>query len=53
MTETIVENADREISVDLPRFGKCTYRESEVLTFPWGLPGFGTLRRFVALNWWH
>lgn len=45
-----METADREISVDLPRFGQCTYRESEVLTFPWGLPGFGTLRRFIALN---
>jgi flagellar assembly factor FliW len=50
VTETIVETADREITVDLPRFGPCTYRESEVLTFPWGLPGFGSLRRFIALN---
>lgn len=50
MTETIVETADREIAVDLPRFGACTYRESEVLTFPWGLPGFATLHRFLALT---
>ena len=50
MTETIVDTADREITVDLPRFGTCTYREDEVLTFPWGLPGFGSLRRFIALN---
>ena len=50
MTETIVKETDREITLDLPRFGTCTYRESEVLTFPWGLPGFGTLRRFIALN---
>ncbi len=50
MTQTIVETAEREITVDLPRFGPCTYREDEVLTFPWGLPGFGTLRRFIALN---
>jgi len=50
MTETTVEAADREITVELPRFGTCTYRESEVLTFPWGLPGFASLRRFIALN---
>ena len=50
VTETIVESPDRQIAVDLPRFGECTYRESEVLTFPWGLPGFATLHRFIALN---
>lgn len=44
------ETADREIALDLPRFGAFTCRESEVLTFPWGLPGFPTLRRFVALS---
>jgi len=49
MTETTVA-ADREITVELPRFGTCTYRESEVLTFPWGVPGFANLRRFIALN---
>jgi len=49
MTETTVA-ADREITVELPRFGTCTYRESEVLSFPWGLPGFASLRRFIALN---
>jgi flagellar assembly factor FliW len=50
MTETTVDAADREITVALPRFGTCTYRESEVLTFPWGLPGFASQRRFIALN---
>lgn len=45
-----METADREIALELPRFGACTYRESEVLTFPWGLPGFGSLRQFVALS---
>jgi len=37
------------ITVELPRLGTCTYRESEVLTFPWGLPGFPSCRRFLAL----
>lgn len=50
VTDTTLETADRAITVDLPRLGTCTYRESEVLTFPWGLPGFGSLRRFLALN---
>lgn len=48
--EMIVETADREITLELPRFGTCTYRESEVLLFPWGLPGFASLRRFIAIN---
>ena len=43
-------DTEREITVELPRFGSCTYRESEVLSFPWGLPGFASLRRFIALN---
>ncbi len=50
MTPSIVEAPDREITIELPRFGSCTYRESEVLTFPWGLPGFAADRRFVALS---
>jgi flagellar assembly factor FliW len=50
VTETTVETTDRTVTVNLPRFGICTYQESEVLEFPWGLPGFGTLRRFIALN---
>jgi flagellar assembly factor FliW len=46
----MLDTADREITLELPRFGTCTYHDSEVLTFPWGLPGFGTLRRFLALS---
>jgi flagellar assembly factor FliW len=37
-------------TVQLPRFGTCTYREAEVLTFPWGLPGFPDCQRFLALT---
>jgi flagellar assembly factor FliW len=50
VTETSVETAEKEITIDLPRFGSFSYRESEVLTFPWGLPGFDAQRRFVAIN---
>lgn len=37
-------------TVDFPRFGTCTYREAEVLAFPWGLPGFPDCQRFLALS---
>jgi len=49
MTETIVET-DAEITLNLPRFGPLTYRESEIISFPWGLPGFASLHRFVAVT---
>ncbi len=32
------------------RFGKVTFTESDVFVFPWGLPGFSDLRRFLALS---
>jgi flagellar assembly factor FliW len=41
---------EAERTIELPRFGTCTYRESEVLTFPWGLPGFPASQRFLALS---
>lgn len=37
-------------TIDLPRFGECTYSESEVVRFPWGLPGFAALRRFLVMS---
>jgi len=39
-----------QMTVDLPRFGPCTFEASEVLEFPWGLPGFPTLHRWLPLN---
>jgi flagellar assembly factor FliW len=53
MSEGVMEMMvapEETTTLDLPRFGPCTFTESEVLTFPWGLPGFGNLRRFLALN---
>jgi len=38
------------LELELPRFGRCSYRDSEVLLFPWGIPGFVSLRRFLALS---
>ncbi len=37
-------------SIETKRFGVCAYREAEVLSFPWGLPGFVQLRRFIVLQ---
>jgi flagellar assembly factor FliW len=37
-------------TVDLPRFGSCTYSEDDIFVFPWGLPGFDDLRSFVVLQ---
>jgi flagellar assembly factor FliW len=37
-------------TVELPRFGECTYAESDVIAFPWGIPGFADQRRWLALT---
>ena len=42
--------ADQTTTVVFPKFGEFTYAESEIYEFPWGLPGFPHLRRFLALQ---
>jgi flagellar assembly factor FliW len=37
-------------TIVLPRFGDCTYNDSEIIRFPWGLPGFAALRRFLVIS---
>lgn len=37
-------------TMEFPRFGECSYTEADVIEFPWGLPGFPNLRRWLALN---
>lgn len=37
-------------TMEFPRFGSCTFSETDVIRFPWGLPGFANLRRWLALN---
>ena len=32
------------------RFGEVTFAETDVIEFPWGLPGFSDLHRFLALS---
>lgn len=41
---------EQTTTVSLPRFGNCAYAESEVVRFPWGLPGFEALRRFLVIS---
>ena len=46
-----MERKDEVTNVEtFPRFGECSYLDSEVLEFPWGLPGFAHLRRFIVLQ---
>ena len=37
-------------TVELPRFGTCTYNEADIFVFPWGMPGFDDLRSFIVLQ---
>ena len=37
-------------TIELPRFGSCTYSEADIFVFPWGLPGFDDLRAFIVLQ---
>jgi flagellar assembly factor FliW len=39
-----------QVTVNLPRFGVCSFAPAEVIEFPWGLPGFPTLHRWLPLN---
>jgi flagellar assembly factor FliW len=47
MVET---SAEPTTTIELPRFGTCSFLASEVLTFPWGMPGFPDCHRFLALT---
>jgi flagellar assembly factor FliW len=41
---------EKTTTINLPRFGVCTYGDSEVIRFPWGLPGFAAMRRFLVIS---
>lgn len=43
-------NVQETMTVHFPRFGDCTFAETDVIEFPWGLPGFPNLRRWLALS---
>lgn len=44
------QEQDRLNTAVFPRFGECSYLDSEVIEFPWGLPGFASLRHFLVLQ---
>jgi flagellar assembly factor FliW len=48
--ESTTEKTDVTTTVDLPRFGECTYALSDVIAFPWGIPGFAGHRRWLVLT---
>ncbi len=50
MVDATLTESTEPLTVNLPRFGEFTYTENEVFTFPWGLPGFPNLHRWIALN---
>ncbi len=43
-------NASETQTMEFQRFGSCTFSEADVIRFPWGIPGFPNLRRWIALN---
>lgn len=46
--QTAMESAQATIVTS--RFGEVAFAGSDVIEFPWGLPGFSDLRRFLALS---
>ena len=46
----MVNEEQEQTTLDLPRFGQCSFSPAEVIEFPWGLPGFPTLHRWLPLN---
>jgi flagellar assembly factor FliW len=47
--ETTMESPQM-LTVETTRFGEVTFADTDVIEFPWGLPGFTDLRRFLALS---
>ena len=47
--ETTMESP-QSMTVVTQRFGEVSFNETDVFEFPWGLPGFSELRRFLALS---
>jgi flagellar assembly factor FliW len=45
--ETMTQSAT---VIDFPRFGQCSYADSDVIAFPWGIPGFSQHHRWLALT---
>lgn len=50
MLASMDSTLNSEITIDFPRFGSFTYTQDEIIEFPWGIPGFPQLRRWLALS---
>jgi len=50
MVDATLMESTEHVTVNFPRFGEFTYTQNDVFTFPWGLPGFPNLHRWIALN---
>ena len=48
--DTSVINDSRIRTIDFPRFGACSFTEDEIISFPWGVPGFPELHTFIVLQ---
>lgn len=48
MAEIVAPSSERTLF--FPRFGECTFSETEIISFPWGLPGFPDCRTFLPLT---
>ncbi len=48
--EQTMDTALTTTTMEFPRFGECTFGEADMIELPWGLPGFPSLRRWLALN---
>ena len=47
--QTTMESA-QPAKIVTARFGEVSFADTDVIEFPWGLPGFANLRRFLALS---
>ena len=47
--ESMMETA-QSTTMEFPRFGACTFGDADVIEFPWGLPGFPDLHRWLILS---
>ena len=46
----MMEQVETPTTVELPRFGEMSYAASDVIEFPWGIPGFPNLHRWLLLS---
>jgi flagellar assembly factor FliW len=46
----MMESMVTTTTVNLPRFGELTYAETDVIEFPWGIPGFPNHRKWLLLT---